>query len=410
MKKTIMTTVIALILVLGVTLGLCACVKIPAVSPSRVPGAADRLVRGSATATQKTFAMTAASSAGMLDRMAGKGSAHASAAGAAPAADDRILTVNRYLGIIETLVTDGGVSADAVESDNPDYAKKLVITVNGLAGNSETMTLYYNETGKVADVDPDNKTEDHAGSEAPDDSADENPAYTGDTTDSADENPADTGDVAEPADPADPEDPDDPEDAADADAAPAASVEDFGEIESSIEGILVKGEGDAAVTYIVKGRREIEHDSEESKNGMELKAYLGAVADGNYIRIKQEFTEETDDETGEVENGEEYKYEVYENGSCVTKFEVEIEFEAGETEIEVKSHDAGRNLRMEFEREKKKGADVIDCEIFESGKEPLSVEITVRIVKDPDTGEEKEVRSYRFDGKTEELDEDQEDD
>lgn len=399
MKKTIMTTVIALILVLGVTLGLCACVKIPGVSPSRVPGAADRLVRGSATATQKTFAMTAASSAGMLDRMAGKGSAHASAAGAAPAADDRILTVNRYLGIIETLVTDGGVSADAVESDNPDYAKKLVITVNGLAGNSETMTLYYNETGKVADVVPDNKTEDRAGSEAPDDSADENSADTGDTTDSAD--PADTGDVAEPADSADPED---------ADAAPAASVEDSGEIESSIEGILVKGEGDAAVTYIVRGRREIEHDSEENKNGMELKAYLGAVADGNYIRIKQEFTEETDDETGEVENGEEYKYEVYENGSCVTKFEVEIEFEAGETEIEVKSHDAGRNLRMEFEREKKKGADVIDCEIFESGKEPLSVEITVRIVKDPDTGEEKEVRSYRFDGKTEELDEDQEDD
>ena len=62
-------------------------------------------------------------------------------------------TINRYLGIVESFLSDSGVTFTETESDKEGYAFKLVAQSKDMTGKATEFILYYNETRTVADKD-----------------------------------------------------------------------------------------------------------------------------------------------------------------------------------------------------------------------------------------------------------------
>lgn len=68
-----------------------------------------------------------------------------------PAED--LATINRYLGIVESFLSDSGVTFTETESDKEGYAFKLVAQSKDITGKATEFILYYNETRTVVDED-----------------------------------------------------------------------------------------------------------------------------------------------------------------------------------------------------------------------------------------------------------------
>ena len=62
-------------------------------------------------------------------------------------------TINRYLGIVESFLSDSGVTFSETESDKDGYAFKLVAQSKDITGKATEFILYYNETRTVVDED-----------------------------------------------------------------------------------------------------------------------------------------------------------------------------------------------------------------------------------------------------------------
>lgn len=64
-----------------------------------------------------------------------------------------LATINRYLGIVESFLSDSGVTFSETESDKEGYAFKLVAQSKDMTGKATEFILYYNETRTVVDED-----------------------------------------------------------------------------------------------------------------------------------------------------------------------------------------------------------------------------------------------------------------
>lgn len=68
-------------------------------------------------------------------------------------ATEELETINRYLGIVESFLSDSGVTFSETESDKEGYAFKLVAQSKDITGKATEFVLYYNETRTVLDED-----------------------------------------------------------------------------------------------------------------------------------------------------------------------------------------------------------------------------------------------------------------
>ena len=60
--------------------------------------------------------------------------------------EETIASLNEYMMLVESLLSDGAFGMTESESDLPDYAKKAVVTYKDILGNTLSYTMYYNET------------------------------------------------------------------------------------------------------------------------------------------------------------------------------------------------------------------------------------------------------------------------
>lgn len=97
------------------------------------------------------------------------------------------------------------------------------------------------------------------------------------------------------------------------------------EVETRIDGIVTFG----TETYTIWGEKEIEGDESEVK-------FVYKMSDNTYVQIQQE------KETGESE----FEYTVYENGSKIYDYSLEVE--NNQVELKVKDKAALTSLKMEF--------------------------------------------------------------
>lgn len=133
------------------------------------------------------------------------------------------------------------------------------------------------------------------------------------------------------------------------------------EVETRIDGIVTFGEN----TYTIWGEKEIENDESEVK-------FVYKMSDTTYVQIQQE------KETGESE----FEYTVYENGSKVYDYSLEVE--NNQVELKVKDKAALTSLKMEFTLFVKDNVTYIKAEVKDG---TTSYEILFQKVVDATTGE-----------------------
>lgn len=132
--------------------------------------------------------------------------------------------------------------------------------------------------------------------------------------------------------------------------------DDIDEISSKLEGIIKNN----LYEFKIEGIKEVEQDECE----VELKLYLDD--DNNFIIMNQE-----------IENREnEYSYEVYENGQCIKKIEIEVNDEkgVGKKTIELTEEDMKAKIEKEFSFEFNNG--IIECS-FEDNEVEIDCLITM---------------------------------
>ena len=78
---------------------------------------------------------------------------------AAPPADGTAGTVpeglDRYMALVESLLSDGGFSVVSQPSDDPEYSEKMTVSYKDLAGNTLQYTMYYNQELIASETDRD---------------------------------------------------------------------------------------------------------------------------------------------------------------------------------------------------------------------------------------------------------------
>lgn len=136
--------------------------------------------------------------------------------------------------------------------------------------------------------------------------------------------------------------------------------EDGVEIESRIEGIMILN----GVNYTVDGQKEIEGDEFEI-------AFTAKIDENNYVKIKQEI--EADEQK--------FVYEVFENGKKVSKFEIEIEDETDETEVEMKVETADGTEIFKFKKEVENNKTVIKI-VIQKGNERTELKVHIETKED----------------------------
>ncbi|MGN1373335.1 MAG: hypothetical protein ACI4VK_04735, partial [Candidatus Coproplasma sp.] len=67
--------------------------------------------------------------------------------------DEQLSTVNNYMGLVENLLANGGLSYVRTESDREGYEVKEVISFSDLEGNVITYVMYYNSTLEYVETD-----------------------------------------------------------------------------------------------------------------------------------------------------------------------------------------------------------------------------------------------------------------
>lgn len=168
MKKIFTAVLLALALVLA--LGIAGC------SQETGSGADDGKFSELTTA-ESVYGFSAASAGMIISSMNGGSAAQlASAKGfavyaadgtaaapagdtAAPSADGTADTVpeglDRYMALVESLLSDGGFSVVSQPSDNLEYSEKMTVSYKDLAGNTLQYTMYYNQELIASETDRD---------------------------------------------------------------------------------------------------------------------------------------------------------------------------------------------------------------------------------------------------------------
>ncbi|MGN0805901.1 MAG: hypothetical protein ACI4MC_02585, partial [Candidatus Coproplasma sp.] len=73
--------------------------------------------------------------------------------------DEQLSTVNNYMGLVENLLANGGLSYVRTDSDREGYEVKEVISFSDLEGNVITYVMYYNSTLDYVETDFDHHGE-----------------------------------------------------------------------------------------------------------------------------------------------------------------------------------------------------------------------------------------------------------
>lgn len=154
MKKLIV--ILALTLTAALTCGLLACGRS---NPDSANGKFDEL-----TTTESVYGFSAASAGILISSMSdgavqpaqmkalSRTSVQAPSEtlpnreGRAAASDaPDIAELNRYMALVESLLSDGGFQVQSQTSDRPEYGEKMVVSYRDMQGNTLQYTMYYNQ-------------------------------------------------------------------------------------------------------------------------------------------------------------------------------------------------------------------------------------------------------------------------
>ncbi len=188
--------------------------------------------------------------------------------------------LDRYMALVESLLSDGGFNIDSQPSEREGFSEKTVVSYKDMKGNSLQYVMYYNQILKGTETDDDGEIEENY----------------------------------------------------------------------SIEGVMVIDGKD----YEIRGEKTNETELDESETETE---FVVKLSDTRYIRVEQSV---------ETENGEseqEYSYSVYDNGRLIERSTFSYETEQNETELKMTSFKDGKTQVFYFEKELKKGEEVIEIHI-----------------------------------------------
>lgn len=310
MKKR--NIVIAVILTLCIALSalMTACILDPAPSKTTSGGTSNsQLVAMSATSSalildemQQNPAVAKALNLGGDDTLEGK-----------PLTDEEIEEVKAQLAILENYMGENAISLEQGAPAEDDeyygvYEIKMTVSTKNLEGETTTFTMYFNqtETKNESEVDKDGLEDE-------------------------------------------------------------SKWEYETEQEFALEGIVISGEN----VYEMTGKKEIESENEDGKTENETSYEMIVRGEnGEYIVFEQEFEEEE----GETER--KYEYKVYDNRELVKRFEIEYETENNKQEIEMKSYENGQIFQCKYEKKTRNGKDYIEAEVMKDGR-MIEVFITV---------------------------------
>lgn len=105
------------------------------------------------TTTESVYGFSAASAGMLISAMQGGEAAKLSAIGEAAApsplayAETAIDTaeLDKYMALVESLLSDGGFGVSAEASDREEYSEKMTVTYRDMRGNSLEYVMYYNQ-------------------------------------------------------------------------------------------------------------------------------------------------------------------------------------------------------------------------------------------------------------------------
>lgn len=295
MKKIIMAG-LATITTLALSLGFAAC--------NETNNPKNETFERPTTAAQ-SYSFSAASAGTIISAMNG-GSAAQTASAKALAIGNNVVTdeetissLNNYMMLVESLLSDGSFGTKYETSDRAEYAIKAVVSYTDITGESISYAMYYNETDKT--VKSENSANNQYGEqngwpERRRDHEDHDDFYD----DRDDDNETET--------------------------------------RANISGVLVIDGTD----YAFNGRTETETEGNESESKTQFTVTLG---ENKFMRVEQESENETN------EREEEYSYIISENGSVTEKSTFKLEQERDETEIEFKLSKGAESQIFYFEQE-----------------------------------------------------------
>ncbi len=284
MKKLIMAG-LATVTALTLSLGIAAC-------DSNAGKRKDESFERPTTAAQ-SYSFSAASAGTIISAMndgsaAQTATAKALAASRAAVTDEEtISSLNNYMMLVESLLSDGSFGTKYEASDRPEYAVKAIVSYSDITGEALSYTMYYNESDKTTRTEND----DRGRRDDFDDRYD---------FDDHDENETET--------------------------------------RANIAGVLVIDGTD----YAFDGRTETETEGNETESKTQFTVTLG---ENKFMRVEQESENEAN------EREEEYSYIISENGSVTEKSTFKLEQERDETEIEFKLFRGSESQIFYFEQD-----------------------------------------------------------
>ena len=150
MKKTLLA-ILAAIALFALTIGFTACGSGGSENGGNAANGGNKF--DDISTTEEVYGFSAATAGTLISSMNG-GSAQtlAQAKGLTVRAqntvtdEETIATLNEYMMLVESLLSDGAFGMTESESDLPEYAKKAEVTYKDLLGNTLSYTMYYNET------------------------------------------------------------------------------------------------------------------------------------------------------------------------------------------------------------------------------------------------------------------------
>ena len=233
--------------------------------------------------------------------------------------------LDRYMGLVESLLNDDGFKIVTEESDRAEYTEKVTVSFTDIDGKESGYVMYYNQTMRDdgnRDRECDRDREEEFDS---DDARDREEEFDYDDDRECDRDRDFEDDRDE-------------------------SEENY-----SIEGIMVIEGQD----YEICGEREIETEYNESESKTEFRVNLGQ---SRYMTV--EHKTETDGDETEFE----YSCSITENGVTVEKSEFSVEEERNETEVEMKYYKDGAVKMFSFDKEMHNGKEVV-CMTVRNGSE-----------------------------------------
>lgn len=283
---------------------------------------------GADLSTKDIFALSASSSAIMLDEAANsrndsavsasdvsaEAPAQAAQSGAAAQSPaygselteeekqmlmEQLAVLENFIGDNAVTVTEARVGEDSAYFGIYEYS--MIIATNDLSGVRHTFEMYYNQTYLGTEVDYD----------------DDKPFF-------------------------------------------GQNGGDFEQEESfRLDGVVLYQGIEYQLTGIKEIETEVEHGQTETETKIEIIVKKNV---GEYVRFEQEMSTEAD------ETEQEFSYEYYQNGRKVKEFSLEIGVENGKKEMEMTSIENGKTFKVEYEEKRAaNGKDFIEAEVVQNG-------------------------------------------